>query len=793
MGVGSDRVTAAAWLCCAAWMLSGCGGGGGGGGGTNTAGLPTITLTANPMTVQSGSTSQLTWTANDASSCTASGGWSGPQPLSGTASTGALTAATTFTLSCSGSGGTAQASVTVTVPQLTFSAAPQFVRTGVSSTLSWSSSGVNGCAASGAWSGSRPTNGSESVGPITQTASYTLSCQAAGGIQISETRNVAFRAGTNQLPNANAGADQTVPATATVNLNASFSADDNGIAAFGWTQTSGSAVALNGADAMQASFPAPAVTADTVLTFTLTVTDDEGASATDTVDITVQPIPPMVTISGDINYETVPHGPPGTGLNYSGLGFVTSDAGILVEVLNAQTQAVLASGPVRGHYAFEVPSQTDVVLRATALLSRQAPRTLPHWQISVRDLDAAGGPIGAVYSHTGPTFSSGAGVTRNLDIPSGWNNSGQLVGARAAAPFAILDAIQRALDRVSEAIPNSDFPPLTIDWGPSNDGGSTFYLSHPDDDLRRIVLTGEADVDTDEYDAFVILHEFGHYIEDSFGRDDSIGGSHALGDRLDLRVAFSEGFATAFAGMVLRQSIYRDSFGVRQGNEGFADIEIDRSDDGWFSEASIQELLWDVFDNVNDGADNVGVDLRFILEALRTAQPQTVATTSVFPFMRVLKQQLPAQAPPLDALLAAENIVGPTMDDFGSTETNNAGSADVLPIYGEVALGGTVQVHSTNQFGTGNKLATHRFLRMRLASAANVRFDVTAAAGKDPDIQIFDRGVQLAPDMGPADESFTLSLAAGDYVLDVYECGNADCNDSVTPGPVDITVSVTPN
>ena len=58
----------------------------------------------------------LTWSSANATSCTASGAWSGPKATSGTASTGSLSSTSTFTLSCSGSGGSAAQSVTVTVP-----------------------------------------------------------------------------------------------------------------------------------------------------------------------------------------------------------------------------------------------------------------------------------------------------------------------------------------------------------------------------------------------------------------------------------------------------------------------------------------------------------------------------------------------------------------------------------------------------------------------------------------------------------------------------------------------------
>jgi hypothetical protein len=76
---------------------------------------PTITLSADRPSVASGSTVNLIWSTQNATSCTASGGWSGNQPLSGTATTAALTTTTTFALQCQGAGGSAQQSVTVSV------------------------------------------------------------------------------------------------------------------------------------------------------------------------------------------------------------------------------------------------------------------------------------------------------------------------------------------------------------------------------------------------------------------------------------------------------------------------------------------------------------------------------------------------------------------------------------------------------------------------------------------------------------------------------------------------------
>jgi hypothetical protein len=76
---------------------------------------PVVSLTANPTSVASGGSSTLTWSSTNATSCTASVGWTGAKTLSGTQSTGALTVTTSYTLTCTGTGGTTAATATVTV------------------------------------------------------------------------------------------------------------------------------------------------------------------------------------------------------------------------------------------------------------------------------------------------------------------------------------------------------------------------------------------------------------------------------------------------------------------------------------------------------------------------------------------------------------------------------------------------------------------------------------------------------------------------------------------------------
>jgi len=70
-----------------------------------------------PITIPYNSSANLTWTSQNADSCTASGAWSGTKAISGSESTGNLTSSKTYTLTCQGLGGSASDSVTINVSQ----------------------------------------------------------------------------------------------------------------------------------------------------------------------------------------------------------------------------------------------------------------------------------------------------------------------------------------------------------------------------------------------------------------------------------------------------------------------------------------------------------------------------------------------------------------------------------------------------------------------------------------------------------------------------------------------------
>jgi hypothetical protein len=151
--------------------------------------VPTLVLAATSIPL--GSSTTLTWSSIYATSCTASGNWSGTQATNGSATvtpTAAGTAA--YTLTCANASGTSAAS-TVNLAVNSASAAPAAPKLSLaansvavrgSTTLTWSSVNAASCTASGNWSGTLAASGSKTITPTTVgTETFTLTCSNAGG------------------------------------------------------------------------------------------------------------------------------------------------------------------------------------------------------------------------------------------------------------------------------------------------------------------------------------------------------------------------------------------------------------------------------------------------------------------------------------------------------------------------------------------------------------------------------------------------------------------------------------
>jgi hypothetical protein len=191
--------------------------------------MPTVSLVALPTAIASGAASTLTWNSTNATACSASGGWVGTPPTSGTQSTGALTLPAAYSLTCTGLGGT---SITATalvniIPLATLTVYPTVVPSGGSATLTWSSTNATGCFASGGWSGAESSSGTQSSGALNATTTYSLSCSGAGGTSNVSTATVTIANGMVTV----------APSVAAITLaqNQQFAATAPGGGAASWT------------------------------------------------------------------------------------------------------------------------------------------------------------------------------------------------------------------------------------------------------------------------------------------------------------------------------------------------------------------------------------------------------------------------------------------------------------------------------------------------------------------------------------------------------------------------------
>ncbi|MEQ1715459.1 MAG: hypothetical protein ABL907_05665, partial [Hyphomicrobium sp.] len=511
---------------------------------------------------------------------------------------------------------------------------------------------------------------------------------------------------------------------------------------------------------------------------------------------------------------------PGTGLNFNGI--IESPArNVVVEavqpgnVLGGETVVASTTTDVAGDYSLQVPANTTLFIRAKAQMLKAG--STPTWNFRVLNNVNSD----ALYVMDGTAASSGSvGSTRNLRATSGWGGA-TYTGTRTAAPFAILDTMYQVKSLVLSAKADTAFPALDLFWSVNNRPASpfcpdtgdivsslytTYSASNPNDECSSptagkdgiYVLGDYTQGDTDEFDQHVIAHEAGHYFEDRFSRSDSIGGEHGINSRLDLRVAFGEGWGDAFGAMALNDPVYRDSFSGANSDGGF-NLESDTPQfPGWYSEFSTLKILWDLFDGANEPNDTVALGFTPIYNAMTVAQPATDSLTAIFPFIRALKASNAASAAGINALLVEHNIVS-SVDDFAGSETNAGLSADAIPVYTGVTLnGGAQQVCGDAALGNYNKLGNRRFLRLVLPQTTTISITATGLAGAqvspapDPDIVVWRRGqvVGFSNGVGAQELLSGLSLAAGTYVIEVFEYSHTDTAEPQR-GRTCINVSVT--
>lgn len=265
---------------------------------------------------------------------------------------------------------------------------------------------------------------------------------------------------------------------------------------------------------------------------------------------------------------------------------------VRVEAVRSFDEAVAASAVTdeEGHYALDVSLDVPPEIRVRALtesLDAEGPA------VTVRTgVDEASPP----FALSSPPFQlrkDGASI--------------DLLASRDAGggAFNALDVARRAFAFVAQELGEQP-DPLAIAWSPgAAEPCGTCYLG----DLGVLALSGTI-ADDDAYDDAVVAHEVGHHFELHHGVADSPGGYHD-GRRTDPRLAWSEGFANAFAAMVLDDPLYVDVAAL--GVTLVLDLESVSHDQaygthdgtmaGAVSEDLVAAVLWDLHDTGAESLD----------------------------------------------------------------------------------------------------------------------------------------------------------------------------------------------
>ncbi|MBI3793202.1 MAG: hypothetical protein HY280_00540 [Nitrospinae bacterium] len=143
----------------------------------------------------------------------------------------------------------------------------------------------------------------------------------------------------------------------------------------------------------------------------------------------------------------------------------------------------------------------------------------------------------ATYALRSSDFTFASGQSWKVNLLASHSDAGNV--------FNIFDCLIRAQD-VDHLLSGSYPSRVTGVWYQGNSG--TDYTNGS----NTISVYGASTVaagGNDAYDDAVVMHETGHYAASNYSRDNSPGGAHYINMHYDLRLTWSEGWATFFSAM----------------------------------------------------------------------------------------------------------------------------------------------------------------------------------------------------------------------------------------------------
>lgn len=419
------------------------------------------------------------------------------------------------------------------------------------------------------------------------------------------------------------------------------------------------------------------------------------------------------------------------------------------------------------------------------------------------------------YVLTNPTQNTYHSVSASV-VPNVSKSVGTLTapanGTVVGGAFNILDKILDANEflRTETANCSATFasctpftvaPLATVYWTKGFNPGTYFGLDPlsfyvPEQDRLYILggLNGDVDnSDTDHFDNTIIIHEYGHFLEDKYSKTNSPGGNHTGNTILDPRLAWGEAWANYFQAAVTGIPVYRDTFGTADGtagvyfNENLESGLIDSTGtprEGNFREFAITRALVDYTDANSDGADNLTAPFSEFWTLFTSASTGFAKTNLNFRnagLFYSLQSVLPNKSN-WSAIQASESQSA-DMTDYGNTLTLTPGGMACPTFIQAQDISMAQEEDGTPE--NSNQFSSNDFYRYTHGGgnfSMSMSYTTTAGNSADLDIYLYKNDYvfgelasviaysddRIAVNQGSDSESFSVSgLAAGVYMINV--------------------------
>ncbi|WP_394176451.1 carboxypeptidase-like regulatory domain-containing protein [Thalassotalea litorea] len=508
-----------------------------------------------------------------------------------------------------------------------------------------------------------------------------------------------------------------------IELVAEASDSDGSITKIEWQSDIGT---FSHPNSLNTSFTAPATNSSDEITITLVVTDNQGASASDTLTLAL--LAPKLIISGMALYENVTVDE--DGYDYDGI-HDKPIRGASVYLLD-ETEAVVATVHTneQGYYEFKVREtgiySVDIVAELGTDISHKN-------YVSVRDNMTASESnrnYGDTTVYRYPVFKeqmiTEAQTEFNFKAELNWNRSTQQYeDGRTAPVFALLDQAWEMQSLLFNWRENIQLPALTIFWNENNiaiDGvwwlgqiETSAFAAFSD---NGVFVRSDKDINIDEYDRTIIAHELGHFVLANLTRNETIGGHHTVQSVMDIRPAFAEGFSSYFAWLMTGSEFILDADGKYNSRASklniFSHIN-ERYNRGWYYETVNSHVL----KTFTEGDGDYGIppsSSNFVLDIMHDDMRSSDALISLHSFIGHAFKRNGISTELYRDYLLSKGISA--TDEWGTGETygdaplisKNLLTHTYLPIYTDIEANQEVTACLNDTIeGNGNRLGVWKY------------------------------------------------------------------------------------